>query len=167
MGSVFGSLPHLKFSGEFGKDEHANTVATYGGDNVVRSSFLTNVFNGNYLGLFLDKIKVFYPKPPTPTPDFLRELDMVVTGMKGSMDTNRHGLLVIVVLLLAMALFAGYKTISVLLHRRRKLKRRLHSSLPGPTGVQIGPDGGPDGTLKVTPVRVKVESNAKAGDDDE
>ena len=107
MGSVFGSLPHLKFSGEFGKDEHANTVATYGGDDVVRSSFLTNVFNGNYLGLFLDKIKVFYPKPPTPSPDFLRELDMVVTGMKGSMDSNRHGLLVIVVLLLAVALFVG------------------------------------------------------------
>ena len=166
MGSVFGTLPHLKFSGEFGKDESVNTVSTYGGDNVVRSSFLTNVFNGSFW-MFLDKIEFFYPKPPTPTPDFLRELDMVVTNMRGSMDTNRHGLLVIVVLLLALALFAGYKTIAVLLHRRRKLKRRLHSNLPGPTGVQIGPDGGPDGGLKVTPVRVKVEANTKAGDDDE
>ena len=46
MAGLFGGLPNLRFSGEFGNSVKSETADTYYGENVVKSSFLTNVFTG-------------------------------------------------------------------------------------------------------------------------
>ena len=83
-----------------------------------------------------------------------------MSRLKGSVDTNKYALVTVFLAVLVLGTFVAYKTISVLLTRRRELKLKLRNNAPGPSGVTIGNEGGSGGGLRVTPVNLDGLSGA-------